>query len=190
VGQPAQAHLLVLGLVDIASPCRCRLDGEALQGLVVGQPARLTLAARDRFGNACAAGGEDVDVELRGPTGALVTRTKVPKLLSPYGFCRACTHAWIHHAPERPSQVEGRLCPHAKLLLPHQATRPLAQRRACIWCCADPGGPFTPRCRLLEGDDIRQRQWHLRCSLQGRPCRSLGHSAQVSIADLLFALQM
>lgn len=62
-------------MVDIVSPCRCRLDGEALQGLVVGQPARLTLAARDRFGNACAAGGEDVDVELRGPTGALVART-------------------------------------------------------------------------------------------------------------------
>ena len=42
----------------------------ALQGLVVGLPARLTLAARDRFGNACALGGEDVDVELHGPAGA------------------------------------------------------------------------------------------------------------------------
>lgn len=50
---------------------RCRLDGEALQGLVVGQLAKLTLAARDRFGNACASGGEDVDVELRGPAGLL-----------------------------------------------------------------------------------------------------------------------
>jgi hypothetical protein len=51
--------------------CRCRLDGEALQGLVVGQPARLTLATRDRFGNACASGGEDVDVELHGPAGEI-----------------------------------------------------------------------------------------------------------------------
>ena len=55
--------------VALASCCRCRLDGEALQGLVVGQPARLTLATRDRFGNACASGGEDVDIELHGPAG-------------------------------------------------------------------------------------------------------------------------
>jgi hypothetical protein len=45
---------------------------------VVGQPARLTLATRDRFGNACASGGEDVDVELHGPT----------------GDCTPCLHLW------------------------------------------------------------------------------------------------
>ena len=37
---------------------------------MVGQPARLTLSARDHVGNACAGGGEDVDVELQGPAGA------------------------------------------------------------------------------------------------------------------------
>lgn len=44
---------------------RCSLDGEALQGLIVGQLARLTLLARDQFGNACSVGGETVDVDLR-----------------------------------------------------------------------------------------------------------------------------
>ena len=62
---------------------RCSLRGEALQGVVVGQPVSLLLHTQDRYGNSRAAGGEDVDVELSGPAGKLLN-PRVP----PVRWCR------------------------------------------------------------------------------------------------------
>ena len=59
---------------------RCSLRGEALRGVVVGQPASLLLHTQDRFGNSRAAGGEDVDVELSGPAGKLL-ELRVPPFI-------------------------------------------------------------------------------------------------------------
>ena len=54
-------------------PTQCAIRGDALAaagGVVVGDVTKATLVARDRFGNACLEGGDQVMVRLLGPTGA------------------------------------------------------------------------------------------------------------------------
>lgn len=67
--QTSRHYSLLLAIENGLTIYRCSLDGEALQGIMVGQLARLTLLTRDQFGNACAVGGDSVDVDLRSPDG-------------------------------------------------------------------------------------------------------------------------
>ena len=54
-------------------PTQCAIRGDALAaagGVVVGDVTKASLVARDRFGNACLEGGDQVMVRLLGPAGA------------------------------------------------------------------------------------------------------------------------
>ena len=54
-------------------PTQCVIRGDALAaggGVVVGDVTKASLVARDRFGNACLEGGDQVMVRLLGPAGA------------------------------------------------------------------------------------------------------------------------
>lgn len=58
--------------------CRCMLSGACLASQVcIGGPQEFTLHTRDSFGNARAAGGEEVTVEVTGPPGTQIQRAAV-----------------------------------------------------------------------------------------------------------------
>ena len=153
----------------------------------MGQPTRLTLATRDRFGNACASGGEDVDVELRGLAGGCSSHLLLRQLKVPFDAHHVC--------PLHKQQVwnRGSLAANA----PPQPCSSLHHQPACrlapleTWwfrsvqlSCSAMQLCNGCRCWLLEGLRVRQWQWHICRHLQGRPRWSLGHRAKVSLKPL------
>ena len=58
--------------------CRCLLSGPCLATQIcIGSPQLLALHTYDSFGNARAAGGEEVTVEVNGPPGTCIQKAAV-----------------------------------------------------------------------------------------------------------------
>ena len=68
----------MLNLIFGLGACRCMLTGPCLERhMCIGGPQELALHTFDRFGNARAAGGEKVAVDLMGPAGTEIRRATV-----------------------------------------------------------------------------------------------------------------
>ena len=55
----------------MTDPTQCRIRGDAMTGVAVGELTRASLTAHDRFGNSCLEGGDQVMVRLLGPAGSV-----------------------------------------------------------------------------------------------------------------------
>ena len=58
-------------VASMTDPTQCRIRGDAMTGVVVGDMTRASLTAHDRFGNSCLEGGDQVMVRLLGPAGSV-----------------------------------------------------------------------------------------------------------------------
>ena len=58
-------------VASMTDPTQCRIRGDAMTGVAVGELTRASLTAHDRFGNSCLEGGDQVMVRLLGPAGSV-----------------------------------------------------------------------------------------------------------------------
>ena len=58
-------------VASMTDPTQCRIRGDAMTGVAVGELTRASLTAHDRFGNSCLEGGDQMMVRLLGPAGSV-----------------------------------------------------------------------------------------------------------------------